>query len=122
MVVIAPGCLVAFWWQLHRALGGNDLSWAYCFEWPIFSVLAVIAWWQMIHQTPLPGLGSAGPDAGSTDSVQPAGPTNPAVEPAPLSPPVLTWRPEDEDEETAAYNRWLAGLASSGRRKTWSGR
>ena len=31
-------------WQLHRALSGNGLSWAYTFEWPLFAIFAVFFW------------------------------------------------------------------------------
>jgi hypothetical protein len=31
-------------WQFHRALGGNALSWAYTFEWPVFAVFGVVFW------------------------------------------------------------------------------
>jgi DNA-binding transcriptional regulator of glucitol operon len=31
-------------WQLHRALSGNELSWAYTFEWPLFAIFAVFFW------------------------------------------------------------------------------
>ena len=31
-------------WQLHRAEGGNELSWAYTFEWPLFAVFGVYFW------------------------------------------------------------------------------
>jgi len=105
VLIVAPGCLAAFWWQLHRALTGNDLSWAYCFEWPIFAVLAVIAWWQLVHDSP-----------GSAEEA-----TRPRVAPdvEPVSPLVPRWRDADEDPELAAYNRWLGELASSGRRKSW---
>jgi hypothetical protein len=41
----------AFWgmwwlgdWQLHRALDGNALSWAYTFEWPIFAIFGAVFW------------------------------------------------------------------------------
>ena len=50
LVVVVPLCLVAFWWQLHQALAGNSLSWAYTVEWPIFAVIAVVAWWQLLHE------------------------------------------------------------------------
>jgi hypothetical protein len=47
---------VAFWgmlwlgdWQYHRALGGNGLSWAYTFEWPLFSGFAVVFWARTIR-------------------------------------------------------------------------
>ncbi len=49
---IAPGCLVAAWWQATRALSGNGLSWFYSIEWPVFAVLAVLGWWNLIHEDP----------------------------------------------------------------------
>jgi hypothetical protein len=36
-------------WQLSRALGGNGLSWAYTFEWPLFAVYAIYVWWRILH-------------------------------------------------------------------------
>ena len=48
--------VVAFWgmcwlgdWQLHRALAGNSLSWAYTFEWPIFAVMGAFFWAKTIR-------------------------------------------------------------------------
>jgi hypothetical protein len=52
VVVIAPGCGVAGWWQATRALAGNGLSWAYSVEWPIFGLIAVAGWWQLVHEDP----------------------------------------------------------------------
>jgi hypothetical protein len=31
-------------WQLHRAKSGNELSWAYTFEWPLFAAFTVYFW------------------------------------------------------------------------------
>lgn len=31
-------------WQLHRAESGNELSWAYTFEWPLFAIFTVFFW------------------------------------------------------------------------------
>jgi hypothetical protein len=45
-------CAAAFWFELKRALGGNALSWAYVFEWPLLAVFAVYMWWKFLH----PGL------------------------------------------------------------------
>ena len=42
-------CAVAFWFELSRALGGNALSWAYVFEWPLLGTFAVYMWWQLLH-------------------------------------------------------------------------
>jgi hypothetical protein len=51
-LVIATGCLTAAWWQIHRAMAGNTLSYLYSVEWPAFVVVAGIGWWQMFHDTP----------------------------------------------------------------------
>ncbi len=32
-------CAGAFLFEVKRALGGNELSWAYVFEWPLFAVM-----------------------------------------------------------------------------------
>jgi hypothetical protein len=31
-------------WQLHRAESGNQLSWAYTFEWPLFAAFTIFFW------------------------------------------------------------------------------
>jgi len=49
---LASACLVAGWWQVTRALGGNGLSWVYSAEWPGFAILAILAWWHLIHEDP----------------------------------------------------------------------
>jgi integral membrane protein len=52
VIVIAPGCAAAGWWQATRALAGNGLSWLYSVEWPIFAILAIGGWWRLIHEDP----------------------------------------------------------------------
>lgn len=52
VLIIAPGCAIAGWWQATRALAGNTLSWVYSVEWPLFTVLAVVGWWYLIHEDP----------------------------------------------------------------------
>ena len=68
LAVLLPAFAWLTWWQLTRALGGNTLSWAYTFEWPLFAGYAVYVWWQLIHdQTTavtrrvLPASGGDGP-------------------------------------------------------------
>ena len=96
--VLVPAFLAMCYWQVTRAVGGNSLSWAYVFEWPIFAGYLVHVWWKLIHEdAPAP----AGVPEAATDD-------GPAPEPA-----------EEEDEELAAYNRYLAALEESGRRKRW---
>jgi hypothetical protein len=49
LVLVLALCLAAFWFEVRRALGGNELSWAYVFEWPIFAVFGVYMWWTTLH-------------------------------------------------------------------------
>jgi hypothetical protein len=42
-------CGLAFWFELGRALRGNELSWAYVFEWPLLGVFAVYMWWNILN-------------------------------------------------------------------------
>jgi hypothetical protein len=44
VIVAAVGMLFLGDWQLHRAESGNELSWAYTFEWPLFSIFTVFFW------------------------------------------------------------------------------
>ena len=42
-------CVLAAWWQVGRAFGGNSLSFLYAIEWPCFAVLGFFGWWAMLH-------------------------------------------------------------------------
>lgn len=148
-VTAAAGVWGMLWlgdWQYHRALGGNGLSWAYTFEWPLFAAFGIVFWARTIrdefrirragldpnlditgaeHVVQLPaGLGS---DQAGT--FLPGGPPGPArwsgedgAEPVLLR----AWRDslarvaaEDwDDPELAEYNKRLAKLnAKSAKRK-----
>jgi hypothetical protein len=41
-------CIPAFIVEMFRALGGNELSWAYVFEWPALGCYAVYMWHKML--------------------------------------------------------------------------
>jgi hypothetical protein len=43
-------CITAFIIEIQRALGGNTLSWAYVFEWPLLSVYAVYMWRKLLRE------------------------------------------------------------------------
>ncbi len=50
-------CWTAFGVELDRALTGNRLSWAYVFEWPLFSLYALYMARKMLREersTPVP--------------------------------------------------------------------
>jgi hypothetical protein len=92
VVVSVPGFFVLGWWQLHRALSGNDLSWVYTFEWPFFAIYAIYMWWKLLHEEP-----------GLKVRFAPAR-RRPSSTPNPK-----------EDEELAKYNEYLAELNASDR-------
>lgn len=52
VLIVAPGCGLAGWWQATSALAGNQLSWVYSVEWPIFGLIAIYAWWHLVHEDP----------------------------------------------------------------------
>jgi hypothetical protein len=43
-------CIPAFIIEIFRALGGNELSWAYVFEWPALGAYAIYMWRRMIRE------------------------------------------------------------------------
>lgn len=48
LIVAEAICIPAFVIELARALGGNTLSWAYVFEWPILGAYAVYMWRRLL--------------------------------------------------------------------------
>ena len=107
VVAWVPGCLVAGWWQVTRALDGNGLSYLYSVEWPAFALIGMWVWWVQIHTDPE----SVGARAQRRMQA--------ARERAGIAPVVSERHREVEDEELAAYNDRLAELAADGRAKTW---
>lgn len=110
LAVVLPLFAVCFVWQVNRVRQGNELSWAYVFEWPFFAAYAVYLWWRLLHdqlETPAPpaSSGAVAARASSRRKVG-AGASAPSREP-------------EEDAELAAYNRYLAQLNATGRRKHW---
>lgn len=81
VVVVAPGCVAAGWWQATRALAGNGLSWVYSVEWPVFGLLAVGGWWHLLHEDPdaRRARTSATTGHGPTDAVGPVPSSQPAT-------------------------------------------
>ena len=106
VVLWVPACLIAGWWQVTRALGGNGLSYLYSVEWPAFAIVGIGAWWVLVHTDPE----TVGARAQRRALAQQRhAPTDPTAE----------RHREAEDPELAAYNDRLAALAADGRPKTW---
>ncbi len=89
----------AAWWQLHRALAGNGLSWAYTFEWPFFGLYAVVTWGRLVHDVAADRVAKA-PGDGDDDAPAAAGGV-PAV-----------GRDAGAGDQLEAYNAYLASLAA----------
>ena len=106
MIGSVYGMLVLGDWQLHRAMAGNGLSWAYTFEWPIFAVFAVVFWAKTIRDEfhPPAAAGPADADIELPDGVVP-GPRRPGAT-VPAGSPATP----EEDADLAAYNAYLARL------------
>jgi hypothetical protein len=103
ILVIVPTFAGLCAWQVDRALSGNDLSWAYVFEWPFFAGYAVYMWWRFLHEAPRSDIGAAG----GTGTAGPP-PANDGGD-----------RADADADERAAYNRYLAELATQDKRKQW---
>src|SRR5579863_1188141 len=85
LFITVPGFFALGWWQLHRALGGNGLIWAYTFEWPFFAGYAVYLWWRLVHE---PEVDATPKRTIAADETQAGG----------------------EDAALSAYNAYLASL------------
>jgi hypothetical protein len=124
LLIWFPGCLLAMWWQVTVALAGNALGWLYAIEWPVFALAGVIGWWQVLHDDEQ----TVGRRRAARSAPAPTSPgvgeeaTLEAQEQAPAFDPQAMeaiHRAEEHDEELAAYNAYLASLATTGSRKTW---
>jgi DNA-binding transcriptional regulator of glucitol operon len=127
LLVVVPTFAGLFWWQVQRVRQGNTLSWAYVFEWPFFAAYAVYMWWKLVHDQAMPAEaeradGGATPEteavktgAGASIVTTPTAATAAGTDAdrGPVS------HQDEDDEEMAAYNRYLAELDASGRRKHW---
>jgi hypothetical protein len=131
LLVLLPAFAWLTKWQLDRALGGNTLSWAYTFEWPLFAGYAVYVWWQLIHDqttavTRRVVPGSTSGDGSGDDHRQPGWALsggrakNVAIaarsavdEEAPPRSERFAEQTPEEAARLAAYNRYLAELAAA---------
>lgn len=93
-IVLIAAFVLAGYWQLTRAQGGNLQSWAYVIEWPMFAIFVVAMWVRMVRDDLRGDSADDGGDAA-------------ASAPATAPPPPID---DEEDEELAAYNRRLARL------------
>lgn len=104
-VLAAWGMLWLGDWQFHRAEGGNALSWAYTFEWPVFTTFGVIFWAKtIIDEYRSPGRAAKAGVGAALTQVE-----SMALPPAAHTPAGHDDQ-ADDDPELAAYNSYLAKL------------
>lgn len=99
------GCVVAAYWQVGRAIQGNQFSYLYAIEWPVFAVGGIVGWWALVHTDP---------KSSEERSVRRS-----AEEALRAETHVARRDRSVEDAELAAYNDHLAQLAATGKRKGW---
>jgi len=117
MVLVVLGMLALGDWQFRRAESGNSLSWAYTFEWPIFAGFVIVFWAKTIKDEFRPPAQAEGLD----DVALPAG-LGGAAGPATGGAGVADVAADEDDEELAAYNAYLARLtAEASRHGKWHG-
>jgi hypothetical protein len=115
VIVVVPGCLALTWWQVERALSGNTLSWVYSFEWPFFAGYALYMWWRLTHEAPQ----GTPAEPAQTERAR-SGPDEGERERERRDDGELQDERDRQDEHALAeYNRYLAALHASGRRKHW---
>ncbi len=119
-------CVGAFVIEVIRALGGNSLSWAYVFEWPILATFAIYMWWNLLHgqdgRRRKPATPTVGPDGRPRAAVTgAAGDRSPsptatardghpdAASPAPAD--------ADADPDLVAWQAYLASMEAEERRQ-----
>ncbi len=128
LMVLLPVFAWLTWWQLGRALGGNTLSWAYTFEWPLFGCYAVYVWWQLIHDRTAglnrTAVAAAGEERDGAERREPgwaltggrrrnvAIAAGSAVEDGRIRGERFTPQTAEEAAQLAEYNRYLAELDS----------
>ncbi len=113
ILIVVPAFLALCLWQVSRALGGNSLSWAYVFEWPIFAAYAVYMWWRFVHEAAeeVSPPATADADSGGRTDPDSAITTDAATTPPPDAEEKEKEKEEKDDAELAAYNDYLSQLA-----------
>lgn len=107
-VLLVAGFLALGWWQIGRAADGNMLSYAYAVEWPVFAGFVVFVWYKEMRREQ-----AAAAETADTPGAARRRDTVP--------PPVRSKRPartgpgydDSDDDQLAAYNRYLAWLAAN---------
>jgi hypothetical protein len=97
-------------WQFRRAVAGNDLSWAYTFEWPIFAIFGAVFWVKTIRDELRPAQPADRPRIVLPAGADVAGQATSAVDGALRPGPDDDADDGEKDVELDEYNAYLAML------------
>ena len=101
-------CVLAAWWQVGRAVGGNSLSFLYAIEWPCFAVLGFFGWWALLHV-----------EKPTEDEEVARRAYEERMRIEALAARAAESAVVEEDPSLAAYNDHLAELAHAPKKKLW---
>ncbi len=148
LLVVVPLFFILADWQIHRALSGNLLSYAYSIEWPVFAIYAFYTWYKIIHDEhkEIPKTVKRQIGAPGIPQIDPASPKRQALfsnaenksnrldqnssalkigDGPEIQSGESTDLEEDfveveiEDEDLIAYNEYLSQLNNENKRKSW---
>lgn len=100
-------CGLAYWqWERFSEAGGTFQNLGYVFQWPLFGLFPAFMVWRMRKLARQRRAEDAARDAAGGSREPVAEPARPVV----TVEPVRTPAHDDEDDELAAYNRYLREL------------
>ncbi|WP_309114536.1 hypothetical protein [Saccharothrix sp.] len=104
-------CGLAYWqWERFSQAGGTFQNLGYVFQWPLFGLFPAFMVWRM-RKLAAQRRAEDAAAVGADTSTQVVGEPVPAAqEPVVTVEPVRTPAHDDEDDELAAYNRYLREL------------
>jgi hypothetical protein len=105
--ILVAGFLLLGYWQVTRAFGGNALSFGYSIQWPAFAGFVIFVWIRELRRA----LRSARPAEEEPAAAKVAAKVEvkarKRTRAAPRTGPAYD---DSDDEQLAAYNRYLAWL------------
>jgi DNA-binding transcriptional regulator of glucitol operon len=107
-VVLVAACCWLGWWQLGRGLQGSARSLAYALQWPGFAAFVAVMWWRIVRDSRPPG--TRRDERPGTSPERPSTAEGREVRAGPVLHTRPVPDPGEQDDELAAYNRYLAAL------------
>lgn len=111
MVLLVLVFLRLGWWQFEKGRSHDDLqNLFYGIEWPFFAACVIFGWWRMMQEELRPR--AENPAARDSSDAGEGSRENPEARGAAAAVPLDARYDDDdeEDEELADYNRYLAAL------------